>query len=124
VRGVIDGIDEMTIRTIIVIKGARQMLSTEKGRSSKRGERRGKDAVWTVAEAKAHLSEVLVKARDEGPQTITRNGKQTAVVVGVEEWERKARRKGTLVEFLLASPLRNSGIELERDKEEPRDIDL
>jgi len=35
---------------------------------------------WTVAEAKAKLSEVIALAQERGPQTITRNG-QTAVVV-------------------------------------------
>jgi len=79
---------------------------------------------WTVADAKAHLSTVLEKARTEGPQTITRNGKETAVVVGIEEWERKTKRKGTLADFLLNSPLRGSEIDLERVSCEPRDIEL
>lgn len=79
-------------------------------------------AEWTVAAAKARLSEVLDKASTEGPQTITRNGKRTAVVVGIEEWERKTKRKGSLADFLLASPLRGSDIDLERLTDEPRDI--
>lgn len=79
---------------------------------------------WTVADAKAHLSTVLEKARTEGPQTITRNGKETAVVVGIEEWERKTKRQGTLADFLLHSPLRGSDIDLERIPCEPRDIEL
>lgn len=79
---------------------------------------------WSVAEAKAHLSTVLEKARTEGPQTITRNGRKTAVVVGIEEWERKTKRKGTLADFLMNSPLRGSGIEIERSKERSRDIEL
>lgn len=82
------------------------------------------DAPWTVSDAKARLSEVLDKARTEGPQIITRNGKEAAVVVGIEEWERKTKRKGTLADFLLASPLRGSDIDLERLPDQPRDIDL
>ncbi|HEY5410426.1 MAG TPA: type II toxin-antitoxin system Phd/YefM family antitoxin [Caulobacteraceae bacterium] len=79
---------------------------------------------WTVAQAKAKLSEVIETARVTGPQTITRNGRKAAVVVSVEEWERKTKRKGTLAEFLANSPLRGSGIDLERLKDLPRDIDL
>jgi prevent-host-death family protein len=79
--------------------------------------------LWTVANAKARLSEVLDKARDEGPQFITRNGKQTAVVVSIDEWERKVKRKGSLAEFLFNSPLRGADIDLERSKEEMREID-
>jgi prevent-host-death family protein len=62
---------------------------------------------WTLARAKARLSEVVDRAQ-AGPQTITRNGVPVAVIVSVEEWTRKTARKGTLAEFLLASPLRGA----------------
>ena len=81
-------------------------------------------ADWTVANAKARFSEVLDLARDEGPQVITRNGKRAAVIVGIDEWEKKTRRKGSLVDFLLNSPLRGAGLDLERIREQPREIDL
>jgi prevent-host-death family protein len=81
------------------------------------------DPTWSVAEAKARFSEVLDQARD-GPQTITRNGKRAAVVVSAEEWERRTSRAGTLVDFLAASPLRGSGLRVDRAKDRPRDIDL
>ncbi len=79
---------------------------------------------WTVAEAKAKLSEVIENARAKGPQTITRNGRETAIVVSIEEWERRSRRKGTLADFFANSPLRDSGLEIERSSETARDIDL
>jgi prevent-host-death family protein len=79
---------------------------------------------WTVAQAKAKLSEVIENARAQGPQTITRNGRKTAVLVSVEEWERKTKRKESLVDFLNRSPLRGLDIDLERVKDKPRDIDL
>ncbi len=82
------------------------------------------DDGWTVAEAKAKFDEVIEKARLAGPQTITRNGRRAAVVVSTEEWDRKTARKGTLVEFLNASPLRGSGLRIERLKGGFRDIDL
>lgn len=79
---------------------------------------------WTVAEAKAKLSEVIDRARLGGPQTITRNGRTAVVVVGAEEWERKTKRVGNLAEFFAASPLRESGLKPARRKERPRKIDL
>lgn len=79
---------------------------------------------WTVAEAKARLSELLERVRDQGPQTITRRGRVAAVVVSPEEWERKSKRVGNLAEFLLNSPLRDSGIVIERAADGPRRIDL
>jgi prevent-host-death family protein len=79
---------------------------------------------WSVAEAKAHLSEVMNRALSEGPQVITRNGRKTVVVVSAEEWEKKTKRKGTLVEFFANSPLRGSGLKIERIKGRMRPIDL
>ena len=67
---------------------------------------------WTVAEAKAKFSRLVEEARARGPQTITRNGRVAAVVVAAEEWERKVKRRGNLAEFLLNSPLRDSGAKI------------
>ncbi len=79
---------------------------------------------WAVAEAKARFSEVIQRALSEGPQTITRKGRETVVVVSVEEWKRKTTRKGNLAEFFAASPLQGSGIRIERIRDRPHDIEL
>jgi prevent-host-death family protein len=84
---------------------------------------KSKDTSWTVAGAKARLSEVMERAQSS-PQTITRNGKPSVVVVSAEEWQRKTVRKGTLAEFLLESPLRGADLDLERQRDRPRDLPL
>lgn len=81
------------------------------------------DTTWTLAVAKARFSEVVDRAQ-AGPQTITRNGKPSAVIVSAEEWARKTVRKGTLAEFLLSSPLRGADLDLERQRDPPRDVTL
>ncbi|MHA6688870.1 type II toxin-antitoxin system Phd/YefM family antitoxin [Devosia sp. A449] len=81
------------------------------------------DDRWTVANAKARLSEVIERAQNE-PQTITRNGRPSVVVVSVEEWNRKTMRKGSLAAFLLDSPLAGSALDIERVSDEPRDLGL
>jgi len=81
------------------------------------------DTNWTVASAKARLSQVIERAQSS-PQTITRNGKPSVVVVSAEEWERKTARKGTLAQFLLDSPLRGLDLDVERLRDEPRDLSL
>lgn len=78
------------------------------------------DDTWTLANAKARLSEVIDRAQ-AGPQVITRHGKPNAVIVSAEEWARKTARKGTLAEFLLGSPLRGADLELDRAHDAPRD---
>jgi prevent-host-death family protein len=82
------------------------------------------DRTWGVGEAKAHLSEVIDAALSDGPQTITRKGRTTVVVVSATEWERKTRRKGNLAEFFAHSPLRGSNLELDRAKDKPRKVRL
>jgi len=99
----------MTTVTILTISGV-AVENTEKE--------------WPVAEAKARFSELIDRALSDGPQLITRKGRAAVVVVAAEEWARKVKRKGSLAEFLLSSPLRNSGIDLDRLSEEPRDISL
>ena len=42
---------------------------------------------WTVAAAKAKFSELLETARSQGPQTITRNGREAAVIVSPEAFQ-------------------------------------
>ena len=78
---------------------------------------------WTVANAKAHLSEVIERAQSE-PQMITRNGTPSVVIVSVEEWNRKTARKGSLATFLLSSPLSGTELAVERLFDEPRDLAL
>jgi prevent-host-death family protein len=72
--------------------------------------------LWTVAQAKAKLSEVIEQAKRHGPQTITRNGRRAVVVVDAEEWERRNKRQGNLAEFFASSPLRGSKVKIGRSK--------
>lgn len=81
-------------------------------------------STWTVADAKAKLSEVIELAQSQGPQTITRNGRTAVIVVAAEEWERKTRRIGSLADFFAASPLPDSGLEVARRTDGPRAGDL
>jgi prevent-host-death family protein len=79
---------------------------------------------WTVAEAKAKLSEVIERAQSAGPQAITRNGRKAVVVVAADEWERKTKRVGNLAEFFAASPLRGSRLKTRRAPDGLRKLDL
>ncbi len=82
------------------------------------------EGAWTVAEAKAKFSEVVESARTRGPQIVTRNGRRAVAVVSIEDWERKAQRKGSLADFFAESPLRESGLEIERVPDGARPLDL
>ena len=71
---------------------------------------------WGLAEAKAKFSTVVAKAMTEGPQEVTKGGKDAVVIVSKVEWDRKTGKKNyaNAAEFFLQSPLRGSGLKLER----------
>ena len=64
---------------------------------------------WPLHAAKARLSELVRKARTEGPQRITVHGREEVVVVSVEDYRRtKGEPTGeALVKLLRDSPLRD-----------------
>jgi prevent-host-death family protein len=79
---------------------------------------------WSVADAKARLSELLDRAIGSGPQAITRRGREIAIVVSAEEWHKKSARSGSLAEFFAASPLRDSELVTERVHLRARGVEL
>jgi antitoxin Phd len=82
---------------------------------------------WQVQSAKARFSEVFRKARTEGPQRITRQGKEGVVMVADEDYERlvgKSHQPKSLVQFFRQSPLVGVDLDLKRDRDPGRDVDL
>ncbi len=79
---------------------------------------------WQLQEAKNHLSEVVRKARSEGPQVITLHGSAAAVVVSAQDFGRMSRPKGKLVDFFRSSPLAGVKLTLTRSKDSGRAIEL
>ena len=59
---------------------------------------------WQLQEAKAKFSELVQKAIDEGPQTVTRHGKDTVVVLSVEQFKKLEARRPSLLEVLMLQP--------------------
>ena len=82
---------------------------------------------WQVQTAKARFSELFRLARTEGPQLITRQGKEGVVMLPVEQFELLTGRSGqpkSLVQFFRESPLVGVKLDLKRDKDTGREIEL
>jgi prevent-host-death family protein len=77
---------------------------------------------WQLHEAKARFSELVQKAIDEGPQTVTRHGKDAVVVLSAEEYARLREGWPSLKEFLMSGP--EGDLDLERPRDHGREIDL
>jgi len=82
---------------------------------------------WQIQTAKARFSEVFRLARTDGPQRITRQGKEGVVMVSDEQYEQlvgKSHQPKNLVQFFRESPLVGVELDLERSKDTGRDIEL
>jgi prevent-host-death family protein len=78
---------------------------------------------WQVQEAKQKLSELIQRAIDEGPQTVTRHGQPVVVVVSIEEYRRLKGDGDGFKSFLLSGPDLDA-LEITRSRDLPREIEL
>ncbi len=80
---------------------------------------------WSLAEAKDQLSEVVRRAAEDGPQTISVRGREAAVLLSKTDYERlrDPARPKSFKDWLLNAPPFHE-LEIERDSSPPRDIDL
>ncbi len=82
---------------------------------------------WQVQTAKARFSEVFRRARTEGPQLITRQGKEGVVMISDEQYDElvgRSHQPKTLVQFFRESPFVGVELDLERQKDEGREVEL
>jgi prevent-host-death family protein len=78
---------------------------------------------WQLQEAKAMFSEVVRSANQE-PQIITVHGKESAVILSIDDYRKLKFPRGSLVSFMEQSPW--AGVELdlpERQSEKMRKSD-
>jgi prevent-host-death family protein len=83
-------------------------------------------STWTLQDAKAHLSDVLRRARTDGPQHVTVHGRETAVILSEEAFARlKGGQTGqALIEALQASPHRDIDLATAPVLSAVRDVEL
>jgi prevent-host-death family protein len=82
---------------------------------------------WQLQTAKARFSELFRLVRTEGPQIITRQGREAVVVLPAEQYDQlvnRSRQPKSLVQFFRESPLVGIDLDLARDKDTGRDIKL
>ena len=79
-----------------------------------------------MQEAKARFSEVVRRAKSEGPQHVTVHGRDEVVVVGADDFRKLAgdRTGQALIEAIQLSPQRSTNIAPPRSPMRVRDVDL
>ena len=78
---------------------------------------------WQLHAAKQHFSELVERARREGPQVVTKHGREAVVVVAAEDYRRLRDGAPSLVDIIRAAPDFDA-LELDRVRDLGRDIDL
>ena len=76
--------------------------------------------VWSVKEAKAHLSEILRLAEEEGPQQIGR--RKTFVVVAADDWYAKSSPRKPMGQWLVDNIPRGVNLDVSRTRLSRRKI--
>ncbi len=79
--------------------------------------------VWQIQHAKARLSEVIERARSEGPQTITRHGTERAIVLSIEDYRALTANRPDFKEYLLGGP-KVDDFSIERDRDTGRRVKI
>jgi prevent-host-death family protein len=59
--------------------------------------------IWQLHAAKQRFSELVERAQSEGPQVVTKHGRDAVVVVSASEWDR-LRPADDLVAFIRSGP--------------------
>jgi len=80
--------------------------------------------VWQLQEAKNKFSNLVDKARQDGPQVVTKHGKESVVIIAIEDYQKLNKPTSDLISFFKKSPLSDINLDLTRDKSSSRDIEL
>ncbi len=78
---------------------------------------------WQVQDAKSRLSELIERARREGPQTITKHGAPRAVVLSVESYNELVAQRPDFKAWLTGGP-KLDDFSIERPRDTGRDASL
>jgi len=82
---------------------------------------------WQLSDAKAHLSDLVRRAREEGPQRITVYGEDAVIVVSAAQFAQMltpSSPRRSLHALLAESPLRELEFAPEGERSPVRDVGL
>lgn len=78
--------------------------------------------LYSLQDAKARFSELVGLCLKEGPQTVTRHGRKTVVMLSYEDYQRLTAPSVPLGAFFRTAP--RAELVLDRSREPGRGVDL
>ena len=82
------------------------------------------NTIWTHEEAKNSFDSLIEEALAHHAQIIELKNQQKVIVLSLEDYKKNLNPKNTLVDFFKKSPLYDLPLDLERDKDTDRTIEL
>ncbi len=83
-----------------------------------------KNNKWQLQDAKSKFSKLVDKAMLHHPQIVTKRGHEAVVVLSFEDYKKLTKPDSDIVSFFRSSPLFDTDLELTRNKDMPREMDL
>ena len=81
--------------------------------------------IWQLQDAKNKFSQVVNNAVGNGPQIVTKHGREVVVVLSFEEYQALKKPKPNILDLLMDEAFFGSELALERDREDfGREIEL
>ena len=79
---------------------------------------------WQLQDAKNKFSNLVEKAKNNGPQIVTKHGEETVVVLSISDYRKLVKPQQNIIDFFQKSPIADYDLDLERKKEFPREVSL
>jgi prevent-host-death family protein len=116
----------MVARALKMVSVTRNVRSPSKRKDRPRKTRPSRPGRWLLQDAKARFSELVRRAKSDGPQHVTVHGREEVVVDSTEEFRRlKGELTGrALVEVMSSSPLCDIEIQRRAARLPVRDVKL
>jgi prevent-host-death family protein len=83
-----------------------------------------KKNIWQLQDAKSKFSQLVENAIRHEPQFVTKHGNNAVVILSFDDYQKIIKPQTDLVTFLRSSPLMGAELDISRNKDLPRDIEL
>ena len=80
--------------------------------------------IWSLQNAKAHLSQLVQLTLKKGPQMISIRGEPQTVMISKKDYEILKGEKDDFLTFMGRSPLKDTDLNITRDSSFMRDIEI
>jgi len=83
-----------------------------------------KKNTWQLQDAKSKFSQLVEKAMLNEPQFVTKYGNNAVVILSFKDYKKITKPQTDLVTFFRNSPLMDTNLDMNRNRDLPREIEL